>query len=61
VLTYIGLAGLDEEFTLPKHVGAAARDVIIAAAWTGYMFRSERVRATFRARLPSGATEANST
>jgi transglutaminase-like putative cysteine protease len=58
MLAYIGLTGLDKGFTLPKLAGQAAVDGLFAALWTMYMFRSMRVRATFRARLSSMVTDA---
>jgi hypothetical protein len=58
MLAYIGLAGLDKGFTLPKFAGQAAVDGLFAALWTMYLFRSMRVRATFRARLSSMVTDA---
>lgn len=51
VLTYIGLAGLDDEFGLPELARTVARDAIVAAVWTTYMFQSARVAATFRTRV----------
>jgi transglutaminase-like putative cysteine protease len=51
MFAYLGLAGLDKDFSLPGFAGKAAGDGLLAALWTTYLVRSARVRATFRARL----------
>lgn len=48
---YIGMAGLDDEYSLPKLMGESAGDVFFAVVWTAYFARSSRVAATFRGRL----------
>jgi hypothetical protein len=54
VITYLGLAGLDDESSLPNLVRSVSRDMIGAVVWTMYMLRSARVKATFRVRASSG-------
>lgn len=49
---YLGFSGLDADFSPVKAAGTFVRDLLVLALWTAYMFRSSRVRATFRARLP---------
>jgi len=39
--------GLDHETNPARAAGGAVRDVVVAMAWTAYMFSSRRVRATF--------------
>ena len=51
VIAYVGLSGLDESFSLPGLAGTVVRDLVVASVWTRYMFKSARVRATFRTRL----------
>jgi uncharacterized membrane protein YhaH (DUF805 family) len=50
-LAYIGLAGLDDEYSLAKLIRQSSGDVFFAAVWTAYFARSSRVAATFRERL----------
>ncbi len=50
VVAWVAFAGLDENASPARDIGAAVRDVIGTTIWTAYMLRSDRVKATFRRR-----------
>ncbi|HEU4618231.1 MAG TPA: DUF3857 domain-containing protein [Gammaproteobacteria bacterium] len=55
VILWTSASGFDDSSDAAVSIGGITRDVVVTLAWTLYMLRSERVKATFVRRLRSPA------